>query len=156
MSFQIRALPRAAFAPLFDLSDAQLRAHGAVRRVVDQKPGFPCRVSLEDAEVGERVLLVNFEHQAAATPYRARHAVFVREHALEAQPAVGEIPEVLRRRLISVRAFDAAGMMVDADVVDGQLLEFAVTRMLANPAAAYLHLHNAKPGCYAARVDRAD
>jgi Protein of unknown function (DUF1203) len=155
MNFQIKALPIAPFAPLFAMSDDELRRHGAVRRVVDSRPGFPCRVSLEDAEIGERVLLLNFEHQPADSPYRSRHAIFVREDAAEAHPAVGEVPELFRRRLLSVRAFDANGMMVEADVVDGQLLEFAITKMLANRAVAYLHLHNAKPGCYAARVDRA-
>jgi hypothetical protein len=156
MNFQIQALPQAAFAPLFGLSDAELRARGAIPRVVDAKPGFPCRVSLEDAEIGERVLLVNFEHQPADTPYRACHAVFVREHAVQARPVVGEIPQVLRSRLLSVRAYDASGLMVQADVVDGQLVELAITKMFADPGVAYLHLHNAKPGCYAARVDRAD
>jgi hypothetical protein len=156
MTFQIKALPLAPFAPLFAMSDEELRRHGAVRRVVDSKPGFPCRVSLEDAEIGERMLLVNFEHQGADSPYRSQHAVFVRENAVEAHPAPGEVPEVLRRRLLSVRAYDAQGMMVEADVVDGQQLEPVIDRMLANPNVDYLHLHNAKPGCFAARVDRAD
>jgi hypothetical protein len=156
MNFQISALPLAPFAPLFAMSDAELRQRGALRRIVDAKPGFPCRVSLEDAEIGERVVLLNFEHQSADSPYRAQHAVYVRENAIEAHPAVGEVPEVLRRRLLSVRAYDSAGMMIEADVVDGRELEPVIERMLARANVAYLHLHNAKPGCYAARVDRAD
>lgn len=155
MSFRITALPAARFAPLFALSDAELWRRGAVRQVADRTPGFPCRVSLEDAEPGETVLLVHHEHQPADTPYRASHAVYVREGAVEARPAAGEVPAVLRRRLLSVRAFDAEGMMADADVVEGAALEPAVARMFARPNVAYLHLHNAKPGCYAARVDRA-
>lgn len=155
MSFRISALPAAEFAPLFSLPDDALRQLGAVRRVADRTPGFPCRVSLRDAEPGETVLLVRYEHQPADTPYRAGHAIYVREGAVEARPAVGEVPEVLRRRLLSVRAFDADGMMTQSDVVDGAALEPAIERMLADPAVAYLHLHNAKPGCYAARVDRA-
>jgi hypothetical protein len=156
MNFQIKALPLAPFAALFSMSNDELRRHGAVRRVVDSKPGFPCRVSLEDAEIGERMLLVNFEHQGADSPYRSRHAVFVRENAVEAHPAPGEVPAALRRRLLSVRAYDAQGMMAEADVVEGEHLEPVIHRMLGNPHIAYLHLHNAKPGCYAARVDRAD
>lgn len=155
MPFRITGLPAAPFAPLFALSDAELRRHGAVRQVADRTPGFPCRVSLKDAEPGETVLLVHHEHQPADTPYRAGHAVYVREGAVEARPAVGEVPAVLRRRLLSVRAFDAEGMMVDADVVDGAALEPVAERLLARPEVSYLHLHNAKPGCYAARVDRA-
>jgi hypothetical protein len=155
MSFRIHALPAAPFAPLFLLSDDELRRHLAVRCVVDREPGFPCRVSLCDAAVGETVLLVHYEHQPAGTPYRAGHAIYVREGALEARPAVGEVPEVLARRLLSVRAFDADGMMRDADVVDGRALAPAIERLFGDERVAYLHLHNAKPGCYAARVERA-
>lgn len=155
MNFQISALPLAPFAPLFGLPDAELRARNAERRVVDQHPGFPCRVSLRDAEMGETVLLLNYEHQPAETPYRASHAIFVREGATEARPEPGEVPQVLRLRLLSVRAFDQRGMLLDADVVEGCILEPVIERLLARPDAAYLHLHNAKPGCYAARVDRA-
>jgi hypothetical protein len=154
VSFQIRALAYEPFAPLFALSDEALRAHRAVRRVVDRTPGFPCRVSLRDAEPGETVLLVHYEHQPADTPYRAGHAIYVRAGAVEATPAVGEVPDVLRRRLLSVRAFDEAGMMLGADVVDGGDLAPAIERFFGDPLVAYLHLHNAKPGCYAARVDR--
>ena len=155
MSFRIVALPLAPFAPLFALSDDELRHRGALRTRADHSPGFPCRVSLEDAEPGETVLLVHYEHLAADTPYRASHAIYVREVAVEAVPAVDEVPEVLRRRLLSVRAFDAYDMMIDADVIDGRALEPVLTRFFDSPRVAYLHLHNAKPGCYAARVERA-
>lgn len=155
MSFRISALPTARFKPLFALSDEELAARGAKRLIVDQCPGFPCRVSLVDAQVGEVVLLTNYEHQAASSPYRAAHAIFVRENANEARPQVDEVPRVLRSRLLSVRGFDEKGMMIDADVVDGREIEPAIERLLANARISYLHLHNAKPGCYAARVDRA-
>jgi hypothetical protein len=155
MSFRISALPTARFKPLFALSDEELATRGAMRRIVDKCPGFPCRVSLVDAQVGEVVLLTNYEHQTASSPYRASHAIFVRENAREARPEVGEVPQVLRSRLLSVRGFDEKGMMIDADVVDGRAIEPSIERLLANGTISYLHLHNAKPGCYAARVDRA-
>jgi hypothetical protein len=155
MNFQITPLPLAQFTPLFALSDEELAARNIVRRVVDRYPGFPCRVSLEDAPLGETVLLLNYEHQPADTAYRSSHAIFVRERAHEATPAVNEIPEVLRRRLLSVRGFDARGLMAKADVVEGAALADAIADFFASHDVAYLHLHNAKPGCYAARVDRA-
>jgi hypothetical protein len=155
MSFRISALPIARFKPLFALSDEELAARGAKRLIVDKCPGFPCRVSLVDAQVGEVVLLTNYEHQSASSPYRAAHAIFVRENAHEARPQVDEVPQALRSRLLSVRGFDEKGMMIDADVVDGREIEPAIERLLANARISYLHLHNAKPGCYAARVDRA-
>jgi hypothetical protein len=154
MSFRISALPLARFAPLFSLSDHELAARNVVRRIADRKPGFPCRVSLRDADPGERVLLINYEHQSANSPYRSTHAIYVRENADQATPAVDEVPVMLRMRLLSVRAFDAKGFMLEADLVDGEALESTIERMFANPEAEYIHLHNAKPGCYAARVDR--
>jgi hypothetical protein len=155
MSFRIHALPYEPFAALFKLSDADLAQAGATRMVVDTRPGSPCRVSLTDAEPGETVVLVNFEHQPANSPYRASHAIFIRENAEQAFPRVGEVPEVLSSRLISVRAFDERHYMIAADVVEGSKLGEAIPVMLENPEVAYLHLHNAKPGCFAASVTRA-
>ena len=155
MHFQISGLSREQFAPLFGLPDQVLAAQGVVRQVVDTCPGFPCRVSLQDANIGESVLLLNYEHLPVESPYRSRHAIFVREYAVEARLGTNEIPQVLRSRLLSVRAIDRHGMMIGADVVDGLDVEQVISRFLENPNANYLHLHNAKPGCFAARVDRA-
>ena len=155
MGFQISALDVAQFSHLFNLADHELAARGVQRMVVTDNPGFPCRVSLRDAEVGETVLLMNYEHLDAATPYRASHAIFVGEGASPAALNRNEIPESIRNRLISVRAFDAAGMMRDADVVEGEALAPVLQEMFADQAVDFLHLHNAKRGCYAARVDRA-
>jgi hypothetical protein len=155
MQFQIKALPAQEFAAFFGVSDGALAERGTMRVVADKSPGFPCRVSLRDAAVGETLLLLNYEHQKAATPYRASHAIFVREGAEEAQLAEGEIPILFRYRLMSIRAFSEAGLLVDADVAEGAELEKPIAAMLENPEVGYLHLHYAKPGCYAARVNRA-
>jgi hypothetical protein len=153
MSFRIQGLAPESFAPLFAMSDAELAAHGAVRRVADGA-GFPCRISLTDAALGDEVILVHHEHQPAATPFRASHAIYVR--AGEARyDAVDAVPAQLRTRLLSVRAFDAADMMIAADVTEGAALEPLIDRLLGDPRAAYLHVHFARQGCYAARVDRA-
>lgn len=154
MGFNISALDVNEFSHLFGLDDEALLQQGIRRMIVDNKPGYPCRVSLQDADVGETVLLMNYEHQPAPTPYRSSHAIFVREWASQAVPERNEVPEMLRQRLLSVRAFDDAGMMTDADVIEGVRLESMIKRMLASESTAYLHIHNAKLGCYAARVDR--
>ncbi len=155
MSFQITALDHRGFARYFAMSADELAANHAVRVTATSKPGFPCRVSLADAEVGDDLVLVNFEHQPGASPYRAAHAIFVREGVAQARPAIGETPEVLRARTLSLRAFDESAMIVAADLVEGQNLAGALDRLLADPAAAYVHIHYAKFGCYAARADRA-
>jgi hypothetical protein len=154
MSLRITGLPAADFAPLFALPDADLAARGAMRVVADAPHAYPCRVSLTDAAPGQPLLLVNYEHQPAATPYRSRHAVYVREGETTFD-AVDQVPDQLRRRILSLRAFDAAGMLLDADLVEGSTLEGVAERLLALPGAAYLHAHFAKPGCYAARIERA-
>lgn len=155
MSFQITGLPAAEFSPLLSMSDAELEAHGARRVTADRYPGFPCRVSLVDAQPGETLLLVNYEHLPMAGPYRSRYAIYVREQACDVHLAVNEIPQVLGIRLLSLRAFSATGELLEADVAAGAELPGTIERLLANPQAAYLHAHNAKPGCYAARIERA-
>lgn len=154
MAYRILGLDPAPFQHLFGRSDAELAAHGARRYVVDQSPGFPDRIEVRDAAPGETVILINYTHQPAATPYRSSHAIFVREGAVTAYDQADRIPDVLRVRPISLRAFDEAGDMLDADLCDGEQLEALIERFFENPDVSYLHAHYAKRGCYAARIVR--
>lgn len=155
MSYRILGLDPQPFLPLFGLSDAELRARGALRQGVTEPHAAPDRIELRDAEPGETVLLLNHCYLDADNPYRGTHAIFVREGATRRFEAVNALPEAIRRRLISLRAFDADGMMVDAEVAEGAALEPLIARFLANPRVAYLHAHHARRGCYAARIERA-
>ena len=154
MAFRITGLSPKPFRPLFDLPDEALHRLGA-RRVVADEPRLPCRVSIAHAELGEEMLLVNYEHQAANTPYRARHAIYVRKLADRAFDAVDAVPEVLTSRLLSVRAFDAGHIMIAADVCEGEATRELLEGFLADPKTSYLQVHYARRGCYAARVERA-
>jgi hypothetical protein len=155
MNFRITGLPAERFAHLFALSDAELAAQGAVRRIADERtPGYPCRISLTDSRPGDELLLVNYEHHPVASPYRMRFAIYVRKGE-ETYDRVGAIPEQLRIRTLAVRAFDADAMLVGWELVDGQDLEAAIERRLGDARAAYLHVHFAAPGCYAAKIERA-
>ena len=155
-TFRITGLDPAPFSHLFGKSDEELATLGARRYVVDESPGFPDRVEMRDLAVGEKALLVNYVHlDDAGSPYRSSHAVFVREGATVAYDATGEIPEVLRRRLLSVRAFDTKAMMVAADVIDGESLRNWIVSTFDDGAVDFIDVHNAKPGCFAARVRRA-
>lgn len=153
-SFRCIALPAEAFLPLFGLDDAELERRGA-RRCIADGAGYPCRLTLDDAAPGEAVLLVHHAHVSAPSPYRAAGPVFVREHARPVEFDAGVVPPALRRRLLSIRDYDADDRIIDADVVEGTRLEPLVTGMLAAPGVAYLHAHYARPGCYAARFERA-
>jgi hypothetical protein len=155
ISYRITGLPAEPFAHLFGLDDGALAKHGAKRYIVDEKPGFPDRIELRDLELGEHALLLNYVHQAADTPYRASHAIFVREGASETYDRINEVPDVMRVRLLSLRAFDADGMMLDADVVDGKDVDGLIQRMLTDTYVDTIHVHSAKRGCFVARIERA-
>jgi len=154
MSYAVTSLPAEPFAPLFQLDDETLALKGARRVIADAPLAFPCRVSLEDARPGETLILVNYEHQPAPTPFRASHAIFVRQ-GVQPVATVDETPPALKRRLLSLRAFDVSGMMIAADIVEGAAAHVLIDRLFADPEIAYLHAHYAKWGCYAARIDRA-
>jgi len=153
--FQIKALDSQDFSELFTLDQPALAQLGALRMVVDKKPGFPCRVSLQDAEVGEEVILFSYQHHQTSSPYQASGAIFVRPHAETAILGINEIPKMLAHRLLSLRAYDGAGMMLEAAVVEGADLQAGIRRLFLRPTVAYLHVHNAKPGCYNCLVERA-
>ena len=155
MNFQIRGLSPQPFQPLFALTDVALAEMGAERCFADDAASYPCRVSVAHAEPGEELLLLSYEHQDAHSPYRAAGPIFVRKSAHSAFVATNVIPEPVRTRLLSVRAYDAQGLIVDADVVDGSKIETLIKRFFALHDVSYLHIHYARRGCYACRVDRA-
>src|SRR4030095_10988566 len=154
MSFRVLGLSPDQFRPLFAMPDAELRQRGACHVIADD-PRMPCRVSMEHARLGEELLLLNFEHQPANPPYRSTHAIYVRKVADRAFEAVDSVPDVLASRLLAIRAFDAQHMMIDAEVCEGTEAADLFERFLANRQTSYLQVHNAKRGCYAARVERA-
>jgi hypothetical protein len=151
--FTIAGLDPEPFAAYFELDDAALAAARA-RRVIADGPGYPCRVSLVDADPGEELVLCEYRHHDVASPYRASGPIYVRRAARGAARHVDEVPEALRRRLLSVRGYDAGGELREAEVIPGDQLAALIARWFERPAIAYLHVHNARPGCFAARVDR--
>jgi hypothetical protein len=154
-SFRIRGLDPQPFQTLYGLPDEILRTQGVIRLPVTEPHAAPDRIELRDAEPGETVLLLNHEHLPVDSPYRSRHAIYVREGATQAFDSLNTVPTAMRRRLLSLRAFDASGMMLDADVVDGAQVESLIQRLFTLPGSVYLHAHFARRGCYAARIERA-
>jgi hypothetical protein len=153
MNFRIQGLAPDTFQDLFALSDTELEARDICRVVADEPHSAPCRVTLEDAKPGERLLLLPFDHHVASSPYQASGPIFVRENAASAFDAVSKLPPVFNGRLLSVRAYDESGMMVDADVAQSDPRAL-FDKFFANPDVEYLHVHYAKRGCYACRVER--
>lgn len=156
--FRISGLPAEPFQSYFAMTDAELRTHGAQRMIAteaDLGPMPPCRVSLRDAEVGETSILLHYPHHTSATsPYRASGPIYVREGVTQTASFVNHVPAQQRTRLLSVRAYDADGIMVDAEVLPGNELETLIAQFFARDDVAFLHAHNARHGCYSCRIDR--
>jgi uncharacterized protein DUF1203 len=154
-AFRLLGLAPEPFAPLFDLTDEQLVERGIRRVVADRKPGFPCRISLVDAEVGEELLLLPYRHQPENSPYQASGPIFIRSGAHQRIADPSEVPPYVSGRLMSVRAYDERHFIVDAEVCAGADVAKTVRRMFEREEASYIHLHNAKRGCFSCRVERA-
>src|SRR5271168_1261101 len=153
-SFQIVGLPFERFRSLFALSDSALEERNICRVVATSKPGYPCRVSLADAEIGEELLLLSYEHQPASSPYRSSGPIFVRKGAVQAKLEPAVIPDYVRLRLISVRAYDSSHLMTDAVVCAGHNAASTIQEFFTRGQVAYIHLHNAKRGCFSCAVNR--
>jgi hypothetical protein len=155
MTFRIQGLSLSQFEPLFDLDEAALAARGVLRRIADRRPGYPCRVTLDDAAPGERVLLLNHESHVAQTPYRSAYAIYVREAASASAVFEDEAPPVMRARPIAFRHFDREGMLVGASLALRDDAAAMIRAAFEDEGVAYLHAHNAAHGCFVARIDRA-
>ena len=154
MAYRISGLPPEPFERLFGLSDEALAAHGAVRRTADKKPGYPCRVTLEDADPGEAMILVNHVSQPADTPFRASHAIFVREGARQPATFVDALPPVFDTRTIGLRGFDADGMLRDGLLAGPGEADAAIRQLFEQPEIESIHAHTATYGCFVARIER--
>jgi Protein of unknown function (DUF1203) len=154
-AFRLVGIPYEPFAGLFDLSDEELAQRGAVRCIAPESSALPCRVSLEHARPGEELLLLPYEHQPANSPYRASGPIYVRRSAVRRSLPAGVVPPYVTTRVMSVRAYDAAHMIVDATVCEGEAAAEAMQEYFSRPEVAYLHLHNAKRGCFSCQVLRA-
>ena len=153
MSYVVRGLDPTSFRDLFGLPDDELARRGIVRMTVDS-PTFPCRVSLTDRLIGESVLLLNHISHDVANPYRASHAIFVAERDSAAAEYIDDIPPVFEKRILSLRGFDAEGMMVDALLAQPGEADAGIRRLFDNPAVETIHAHNATRGCFAAKIER--
>jgi hypothetical protein len=143
-AFIVRALP------------SELMPLKAVEIVADERNSFPCRRCLKDAEVGETMLLMSYNPFLGDSPYSGAGPIFVHARDCQQFPGSDRVPDQLSRRLLSVRAYDGEHMLTGAEVIDGGRLEETVDVLFAEGRAEYIHVHNARPGCFAARIDRAD
>jgi hypothetical protein len=117
-------------------------------------PTFPCRVSLTDRDMGEKVLLLNHVSHDVANPYRAAHAIFITETDQDPAEYVDEVPPVFEKRVLSLRGFDRDGMMAEAILTQPGEADAGIRRLFANPEIETIHAHNAVRGCFSAKIER--
>ncbi|AYV66155.1 MULTISPECIES: DUF1203 domain-containing protein [Niallia] len=153
-NFQFIALQDNEFNDLFLMDEEELINIGAVKMIADKKPGFPCRVSLKDAEIGEEVILLNYQYHFVNSPYKANGPIFIRKEATTAMLDVNEIPDIIYHRLLSLRGYNIDAMLVDARVTEGVNVRKMIDDVFDNEEVAYIHIHYAKPGCYSCLVKR--
>ncbi|WP_285713048.1 DUF1203 domain-containing protein [Erythrobacter oryzae] len=153
MTYRIRGLDPALFAEHFALDDASL-ARRRARREVAGEGRFPCRVSLEDAQPGEALLLTHYANHAVESPYRNAFAIYVRAAAREAADYLDSLPPVLRGRPIALRGYTGEGDLHSAALALADDVDAQLRALLDDPAVAYIDAHNAMHGCFAARIER--
>ena len=153
MSYVVRGIDPEPYRSLFGLPDEELAKQGVVRMTVTD-PTFPCRVSLTDRAIGEKVLLLNHVSHDVANPYRAAHAIFVTETDQDAAEYVDEVPPVFEKRVLSLRAFDSDGMMADAILTQPGEADAGIRKLFSNPEVETIHAHNATRGCFSAKIER--
>lgn len=141
--------------PISEHDAARLRAAGGPIYVADSKPGYPCRLCLTDAEPGERLMLVSYDPFETDSPYRSASPIFLHADGCRRHTDDGLLPVQLTGRTLSVRGFDAAAMMLDGVVIDGDQLAATIQRMFSDRAIERIHVHNASRGCWATSIDRA-
>ncbi len=154
MNFQIRGLDHKLFEPMFAMKDEELLKIGGLKMIVDENPGYPCRVSLEDANVGEEVILVPFEHHKTNSPYQAKGPIFIRKGVNQNEFDINEIPKMLKHRLLSFRGYDTGGIMRSAKTGEGENSKSIVEEMFMMNEIKYIHIHNSSPGCFNCEVNR--
>ncbi len=152
--FKIKALPYNEFAHLFVANEAELKNIGAVKMIVDEFPGFPCRVSLQDVTIGEEVILLAYRHHKTDSPYQSTGPIFIRKNAIEATLVMNEIPKMLLHRQLSLRCYNKEGIMIHASVVEGKIIAETLQGLFTSNEITYVHIHNAKPGCYNCLAER--
>jgi hypothetical protein len=129
--------------------------HAGLRPIrVDESPGYPCRVCLREAAVGDEVFLIAHRASPVEHPHSVVGPVYVHAHACVPWAAAGSLPPIVSTRSMALRAYDAAGDLVACDLAEGPQLDAAIARLFEDSRAAAVHLHFARAGCFACRLER--
>jgi hypothetical protein len=153
MTYRIEGLAPAAFESLFSMTDGELAERNAMRVTADSASGYPCRVSLENAEPGDELVLLNHVSHDVSTPFRTAYAIYVRR---DVEPAsyIDEAPAMLDTRTLGLRGFDDKGMLRGALLALPGEADTRIRELFDRDEIATIHAHNAAYGCFLARIER--
>ena len=154
MTYRIKGLSRGEFEKYFSMSDAELAEHRAQLVVAESDRGYPCRVSLENARRGERLLLLHHTSHDVETPFRSSFAIYVREVAEDVPDYVDSLPPVFEGRPLALRGYSADGMLKNARLALAGDADGVIRELFADQDIAYIEAHNAAHGCFAAHIER--
>jgi len=154
MAYRIEGLSRSRFEDLFGQPDETLARNGARRVRANSKPGYPCRITLEDAEPGESLILLNFVSHDVPTPFRTTYGIFVREAAGDAPRFDDRVPPFLESRTLGLRGFDSEGMLRGGLLAMPGEADARIRELFERPEIVTIHAHNAALGCFLVRVER--
>ena len=118
---------------------------------------YPCRHCLEPVEDGRDVLLGSYHLERPHGAYWTPSPIFVHADQCARFEMAGALPDVLRRPLLSVRAYDGADQLLYelSDVAPGAEVDPLIERCLADDRSRFVNLHTARFGCFLCRVERA-
>ncbi len=155
-TWYLGGLDHRPFQHLFEKSERELAALGIQRRWAGESGGHPCRISLSDPPSGSELLLLSHVHLPLHSPYHASGPIFVQRGVTRCVLPAGEVPPYVQRRMISLRAYDHAALMLAAQVCAGTDVPTLLDSLFADPAVAFVQLHNAAHGCFSCQADRID
>ncbi len=154
INFKCLALSEIDFSTYLNMNNEELHQNGGRWIEVDESPCYPCRVSLEDAKIGEKVLALSYTYHDVSSPYKASGPIFVRNNAIQKKLKINEVPVMLNHRQLSLRGYNSEAMMIEAEVLKGKNLKSGLLKIFQNTAVEYIHIHNAMPGCFNCSVVR--
>ncbi|MEO9468510.1 DUF1203 domain-containing protein [Parasphingorhabdus sp.] len=149
MTYQITGLN-----PVEMFHDKNESEISVVRVTATSKPGFPCRVSLVDAEEGEELIVFHHVSHDVSSPYRSAYAIYARTAAVTAAQYTDRVPPVFEGRPLGLRAFGADVMLKTAGLAMPDEADKTIRHLLELDEVAYIDVHNAAHGCFVARVER--
>jgi hypothetical protein len=154
MTYRMEGLAPEAFESLFGMMESGLEARLARRVTADAPGAFPCRITLEDAEPGEELLLVNYVSHDVEGPFRTAYGIYVRKDARRAARFTDEAPPYLDKRMLGLRGFDAEGMLKGAMIASPGEADARIRELFGQPGIDTIHAHSAAYGCFLARIER--